>query len=190
MDQLFSKESRKANRFSSCWTDEELRRLESAHSEGMSAQQIIACFAARGEKLSEACFRKYVQLGLLPRSVRVGRQGQGRGSQGLYPSITVRQLDRIRRLMTQGFSIEDMQKFCLFIRGDIEVLSAHLDRVCGSLSEAMQHRLPEQKRENTQDDLLSRALEEVRSMGVQLLGKLQTIEEHMANRVRMFKASV
>ena len=34
-------------------------------------------------KFSEATLRKYVQLGLLPRSVRVGRKGKHQGSQGI-----------------------------------------------------------------------------------------------------------
>src|SRR6185503_10502168 len=68
------------------WSEGELDALESAHPEGLSVQQIVEAFAAHGEKLTEATFRKYVQLGLLPRSVRVARKGKRRGSQGLYPA--------------------------------------------------------------------------------------------------------
>ncbi|MGB5414867.1 MAG: hypothetical protein WBN01_09515, partial [Polyangiales bacterium] len=53
------------------WSDEELATIEGAHVEGMSVQQIVETFTARGSRLTEATFRKYVQLGLLPRSVRV-----------------------------------------------------------------------------------------------------------------------
>jgi hypothetical protein len=78
------------------WSDEEFEAIEQAHADGMSVQQIVETFTARGSRLSEATFRKYVQLGLLPRSVRVGRKGKHRGSQGLYPATAVRQIDHIR----------------------------------------------------------------------------------------------
>ena len=70
--------------------------LERSHPSGMSVQQIVDACAAQGERLTEATFRKYVQLGLLPRSVRVGKKGKHRGSQGLYPASVVGQLQRIR----------------------------------------------------------------------------------------------
>ena len=82
-------------------SDAELEALERDHPEGFSTQQVVDLFAARGARISEATFRKYVQLGLLPRSVRVGRKGKHQGSQGLYPTSVVRQLDLIRRLMAR-----------------------------------------------------------------------------------------
>ena len=44
------------------WTDEKLEIIEKSHPEGMSVQQIVDAFAAEGERLTEATFRKYVQL--------------------------------------------------------------------------------------------------------------------------------
>ncbi|HEY6879652.1 MAG TPA: hypothetical protein VI299_16610, partial [Polyangiales bacterium] len=76
--------------------EEAYQALEQAHPTGMSVQQIVAAVGSMGEKLTEATFRKYVQLGLLPRSVRVGRKGKHQGSQGLYPVSVVRQLQQIR----------------------------------------------------------------------------------------------
>ena len=67
------------------WSAEELEAIGRAHPGGLTVQEIVQLSTARGERLSEAAFRKYVQLGLLPRSVRVGRQGKQRGSRGLYP---------------------------------------------------------------------------------------------------------
>ena len=67
------------------WTDEELAQLERKHSAGITSAELIALVTARGFKFSEATLRKYVQLGLLPRSRRVGRKGMRRGSVGLYP---------------------------------------------------------------------------------------------------------
>ena len=47
--------------------EEELRAIETAHAEGLTAVQIVDAFTSRGIKFSEASFRKYVQQGLLPR---------------------------------------------------------------------------------------------------------------------------
>jgi len=53
--------------------DRELEEIERAWPDGMTSRQIVDVFETRGIRFSEATLRKYVQLGLLPRSVRVGR---------------------------------------------------------------------------------------------------------------------
>src|SRR5205814_1472585 len=62
---------------------DEYDALEQQYAQGISAAQIVEFFAPRGVKLAQATFRKYVQLGLLPRSRRVGEKGKHRGSHGL-----------------------------------------------------------------------------------------------------------
>ena len=59
---------------------DEFDRLEASYPHGISAAQIVDFFAPRGVKLAQATFRKYVQLGLLPRSRRVGEKGNLRAS--------------------------------------------------------------------------------------------------------------
>ena len=70
-----------------------------------------------------------MQLGLLPRSVRVGRKGKHRGSQGLYPATIVRQIELVRRLMAQGYTIQDIQREFLVLGSDIDGLSRQLELV-------------------------------------------------------------
>jgi DNA-binding transcriptional MerR regulator len=168
------------------WTDGELEELEQAHSDGMSVQQIVEVFTARGTRLSEATFRKYVQLGLLPRSVRVGRKGKHRGSQGLYPATAVRQIDHIRRLMHQGFTMEEIQKEFLFVRGDIDALSRQLKRVYQAIEDAVH----EQARETAEDAGVGTALSEARELGKELVEKLEAIERRLTMRARMARAAV
>lgn len=160
--------------------------LEEAFSAGLTAQQVIEFFAARGEKLSEATFRKYVQLGLLPRSVRVARKGRGRGSQGLYPPTVVRQLARIRQLMANGFTIEEIQNEFLFIRRDIEALAGQLEQTLSAVQQAVARASDV----HATDPGVTRALEESRALGEELVRKLEEIERRLSMRARMAKAAV
>jgi GTP1/Obg family GTP-binding protein len=142
-------------------------------------------FAARGEKLTEATFRKYVQLGLLPRSVRVARKGKRRGSQGLYPAGVVRQIDEIRRLMGQGYTMEEIQRELLFVRGDIEELARQLERIYGAIEGVLAKR-----RRDAVDELSAKQLEEAKELGRELLGRLEGIDKRMSLRARMARAAV
>ncbi|MSP60050.1 MAG: MerR family transcriptional regulator [Myxococcales bacterium] len=91
-----------------------LDQLEAEHAEGFTVAQIVDSFLLRGVKLSEATFRKWVQLGLLPRSRRVGRKGKHQGSLGLYPASTVRRIAGIKQLMAESLTIEEIQRTLLF----------------------------------------------------------------------------
>jgi DNA-binding transcriptional MerR regulator len=179
------------------WTDERLSALEAAHPEGLAVQEIVDAFGSKGDRLSEATFRKYVQLGLLPRSVRVGRKGKpsatttkselksgskNRGSQGLYPATVVRRIETIRRLMAQGYTIEEIQKEFLFIRGDIEELSRSLKRVYGALDRVTSTR--------GGDELARRKCDEAKRLGELLLRTLDEIEQRASLKARLARAQV
>lgn len=166
------------------WSEEDLATIERAHPRGMTVQEIVEVFAGRGEKLTEATFRKYVQLGLLPRSVRVARKGKRRGSQGLYPATVIRQIDEIRRLMGQGYTMEEIQREFLFIRGDIEELTRQLDRIYAAVETV----LAERRRDV--DGFAAKQLEEARELGRALLDRLEGIEKRMSMRARMARAAV
>lgn len=103
-------------------SDSELAAIEDTYAAGITAAQIVEVFTSRGIKLSEASFRKYVQLGLLPRSRRVGRKGKHRGSLGVYPAKTVRRINTVKRLMAQGHTIEEIQGGFLLYTDLVEAL--------------------------------------------------------------------
>ncbi|MET0389840.1 MAG: hypothetical protein ABW321_27965 [Polyangiales bacterium] len=167
------------------FSEAELADLEARYSEGLSTQEIVELFSARGERLSEATFRKYVQLGLLSRSVRVGRKGKHRGSQGRYPAGVVRQIDAVRLLMAQGFTIQDIQREFLCVRSDIDALERQLSQVLGSLSQAAAERAAA-----ASDDMLGRALSDATQNAHALIEKLRLIEQRLAMRARMARAAV
>ena len=119
------------------FSEAELVELEARFPDGVSTQEIVELFSTRGERLTEATFRKYVQLGLLPRSVRVGRKGKHRGSQGRYPAGVVRQIEAVRALMAQGYTIQDIQREFVNLRGDIDALARQLSQVLTTLDQAI-----------------------------------------------------
>ena len=101
---------------------DELARLEADHAEGLTAVQIVELFSNRGVRFSEATFRKYVQLGLVPRSRRIGRKGKHRGSLGVYPAKAVRRINAVRLLMDEGRTIEEIQGDLLRFADALETL--------------------------------------------------------------------
>lgn len=168
------------------WTESELAEIERSNPEGLTTQQVIDIFSSQGERLTEATFRKYVQLGLLPRSVRIGRKGRHRGSQGFYPTTIIRQIDVIRGLMSQGLTIEEIQRDFPFLSSDIEDLAQRLNKVFSNIEMATSKDEPE----SSNDQVVLRALAEARTAAEDLLNKLRSIEGRLLMRARMARAAV
>jgi DNA-binding transcriptional MerR regulator len=116
---------------------DEFDALEAQHPQGMSAGQIVEFFAPRGVKLAQATFRKYVQLGLLPRSRRVGEKGKHRGSKGLYPAAAVRRIHLIKSLMDEGMTLEDIRRSFVFFRGQLDGVERALDELFAALDKSL-----------------------------------------------------
>src|SRR6266436_6159238 len=116
---------------------DEFERLEATNPHGVSAAQIVDFFAPRGVKLAQATFRKYVQLGLLPRSRRVGEKGKHRGSKGLYPASAARRIHVIKSLMDEGMTLEDIRHSFIFFRGQLDGVERSLDELFAALEKAI-----------------------------------------------------
>ena len=111
--------------------------LEQEHPQGISAVEIVDFFVPRGVKLAQATFRKYVQVGLLPRSRRVGEKGKHRGSKGLYPASAVRRIHVIKSLMDEGMTLEDIRHSFIFFRGQLDGVERSLDELFAALEKAI-----------------------------------------------------
>jgi hypothetical protein len=157
-----------------------LVQFERAHPEGLTSSEILELFARHGVPFSEASLRKYVQLGLLPRSVRVGRKGKHQGSQGMYPVGVVRQILRIKQMMAESYTIEQIQKEFLFMRSDIEQLEKLLDGIFKKLGGVVKQR----KTESTAQ-VVARDVGDARSLSKELLARLTAIESKLTSRNRM-----
>ena len=99
---------------------EEIARLERERAGGITSGEVVRLFESKGARLSASTFRKYVQMGLLPRSRRVGRKGKHTGSTGLYPVSVVRRIALIKRMMAEGYTVEDIRGSFVTVRNQLE----------------------------------------------------------------------
>lgn len=153
------------------WIEEKtINRIETESPRGLTSREILALFQEHGVQLSEATLRKYVQLGLLSRSVRVGQKGKHQGSKGLYPVRVVRQILFVRRLMEQNYTIEQIQREFLFLRGEIELLEETLGGLFTKLGDVA----VEEGRAVARG--IRREVKAVEGVGRDLLMRLRTLE--------------
>ncbi len=165
--------------------DEMVARIEKSHPTGLTSQAILDALDGTKFKISEATLRKWVQLGLLPRSVRVGRKGKHQGSQGMYPATVVRQIKRIKEMMASDYTIDEIQREFLFARSDIEETERVLNRAIDGLERAIVERAgaPVAK-------LLERDIDEARAYAERLVDKLTDIENKLTMQARLRRAAV
>lgn len=163
------------------FSDDELSRIEREHGEGLTSEQIVDLFTRRSLRFTEATLRKYVQLGLLPRSRRVAIAGAQRGSQGLYPATVVRRIQHLKQLLAH-YTIEEIQREFLFVRGDIEELSEALERVFSALASAAK---PLSDTAKTHESAVLRELTEAKTLAAELMAKLSSVETRLSMRARL-----
>lgn len=117
--------------------EREIEEIERSWPNGLTSRQIVDVFETRGIRFSEATLRKYVQLGLLPRSVRVGRKGKHRGSCGLYPALVIRRVNTVKGMMAEDRTIEEIQRSFARFQEDIDAVQKDLrDLLAGIEREA------------------------------------------------------
>ncbi len=165
--------------------EEALDQVEGQHSAGMTSTQILELLEQAGIKFSEATLRKYVQLGLLPRSVRVGRKGKHQGSQGMYPATIVRQILRIKEMMADDLTIEQIQREFLFVRGDIEELERVMERIFSTLDQSAKTA----SAEGPSSRAVSQDISGAKTLARDLVRKLETIEARLTARAKLTRSA-
>ncbi len=166
---------------SEVFTDDELSRIEREHAEGITSEEIVDLFVRKGIRFTEASLRKYVQLGLLPRSRRVAIAGTQRGSQGKYPTSVVRRIQYLKAMLVH-YTIEEIQREFLFVRGDIEELEQSLERVFSALASAVK---PHGDVHEAQTRAVLRELGEARAVAAELMAKLTSVETRLSMRAKL-----
>jgi hypothetical protein len=165
---------------------EEVLAVEQAHPQGLTSAAIVDAFVGRGIRFSEATLRKYVQLGLLPRSHRVGSKGKHKGSKGIYPVGMVRQINEIRRMMSENYTIEDIRRRFAFVGGEIEELRRLLGRVLERLEESA-------GAESTGDFVtigVKRQIEDARRCAGELLELVEAAARRLSEQARAARDAV
>jgi DNA-binding transcriptional MerR regulator len=159
--------------------NDEIARLERDRAAGITSVEVVRLFESKGARLSAATFRKYVQMGLLPRSRRVGRKGKHTGSTGIYPVSVVRRIALIKRMMAEGYTAEDIRGSFVTVRNRLEDVEKGLSELVGELSQkAKAH----PRRRQFEDELvraereLRRALERIEKVG----GAVATVPAELA----------
>lgn len=159
-----------------------LSAIERESPGGLTSAEILDLFARHDVPLSEATLRKYVQLGLLPRSVRVGRKGKHQGSQGVYPVSVVRQIVTIKRMMAEDMTIERIAREFLFIRNDLAELERTLGDIFSKLEETMSDRKSDRGTQAVQRDVIG-----ARALSKDLMARLEAIEAKLGAGTKMEK---
>lgn len=152
------------------FSSQELDTFERRWAQGVTAQQVVALFQERGLRFSEATFRKYVQLGLLPTSRRVGRKGKHRGSKGVYPVSIIRRINLIKSMMEQDLTLEQIRDSLVAIQDGLgeakQSLAALLDML-------------ERRTASGSDRRLKRELQQVRSQAGSLMQRIEKISSRL-----------
>ncbi len=164
--------------------------IERAHPNGLSAAQVVEIFTSRGIKMSEATFRKYVQLRLLPRSRRVGRKGKHQGSMGLYPATTVRRVFAIKQMMAESYTIDEIQSSFLRFKDEIEAL----ERGLKDLFLGFERELKTPEFDASRKKSIARELDDAKKISNDLMGRIEGLERQLisplerAARARAFSS--
>jgi hypothetical protein len=158
--------------------EREIDEIERTWPNGLTSRQIVDVFETRGIRFSEATLRKYVQLGLLPRSVRVGRKGKHRGSCGLYPAHVVRRVNAVKGLMAEDRTIEEIQRSFARFKDEIDAVEKDLRAlITGFEREAKAPAVdPDGRRE------LEREITEAKRAASELVRRISSLEQRISAR--------
>jgi DNA-binding transcriptional MerR regulator len=156
--------------------EREIEEIERTWPNGLTSRQIVDVFETRGIRFSEATLRKYVQLGLLPRSVRVGRKGKHRGSCGLYPAHVIRRVNVVKSMMAADRTIEEIQRSFLRFKDEITTVENDLrDLIAGFEREAKAPAAnPDGRRE------IEREITEAKRAAGELVRRISSLERRIS----------
>lgn len=156
--------------------DREIDEIEKAWPDGLTSRQIVDVFETRGIRFSEATLRKYVQLGLLPRSVRVGRKGKHRGSCGLYPAHVIRRVNVVKGMMAEDRTIEEIQRSFARFKDEIEGVEKNLRNLIASFER--EARAPEVDADGRRE--LEREIVEAKRAAGELVRRISSLERRLS----------
>jgi hypothetical protein len=158
--------------------ERELQEIERNAPNGLTSRQIVDVFETRGIRFSEATLRKYVQLGLLPRSIRVGRKGKHRGSCGVYPAQVIRRVNAVKGMMAEDRTIEEIQRSFARFKDDIESVESDLRDLIASFER--EAKVPSRDADGRRE--LEREITEAKRAAGELVRRISTLERRISEQ--------
>lgn len=158
--------------------ERELQEIERNSPNGLTSRQIVDVFETRGIRFSEATLRKYVQLGLLPRSIRVGRKGKHRGSCGVYPAHVIRRVNAVKGMMAEDRTIEEIQRSFARFKDDIESVETDLRDLIASFER--EAKVPSRDADGRRE--LEREITEAKRAAGELVRRISTLERRISKQ--------
>ena len=125
--------------------------------------------------MSEATFRKYVQMGLLPRSRRVGRKGRHKGSRGIYPLKVLERIAHIRALMDEGYTMDEIQNGVMRFRGRIDDVERSIKELFSEFRKELDS--PRFSTESSRRATAQKEFDEAKRTAEDLLERLEGLEK-------------
>ena len=156
-------------------SEREILRIERANPEGLTSAQIVQIFQKSGARLSEATFRKYVQLGLVPRCRRVGSKGKHKGSRGIYPCAAVRRINTIKRLMRSSYTIEEIQRSFSNFKAQIDQVESAIE----DLFKGFEREVSNPRFDHSRGRGLGQEIDQARRTAGDLIRQVQQIESQL-----------
>lgn len=166
-------------RVSGVLDEREIQEIERSWPNGLTSRQIVDVFETRGIRFSEATLRKYVQLGLLPRSVRIGRKGKHRGSCGIYPAHVVRRVNAVKGMMAEDLTIEEIQRSFVRFKDEIDSVEKDLRELLSGFEREAKGpaaHSPEKRRS------LEQEIVEAKRAAGELVRRIASLERHLSER--------
>jgi hypothetical protein len=96
----------------------------------------------------------------------------------------VRQVLRIKQMMAESYTIEQIQREFLFIRSEVEQLESMLTRIFRTLDGVLKERKAERVSSAVQRDV-----GDARSLSKELMARLEAIETKLTTRSRLESVS-
>jgi DNA-binding transcriptional MerR regulator len=161
-------------------SEDELQEIEQSWPGGLTSRQIVDLFASRGLRFSEATLRKYVQLGLLPRSVRVGQKGKHQGSKGMYPANVVRRVNLVKGMLAENLTIEDIKTSFIRFKEEIDGIETSLRDLIGNIEREAKGLAP--KWTDARRKQLEAEIVDAKRAAGELVRRISSLETRLSNR--------
>ncbi len=98
----------------------------------------------------------------------------------MYPATVIRRIQRLKAMMSE-FTIEQIQKEFLFVRGDVEELERNLERIFSAFASAA--------KSGRDGEVATRAMQkelaDARSLAAELVAKITGVETRLTMQARL-----